>query len=77
MSPDSPGGGTVVLELAVGRAQFKAAIPEAELVVISGADHVSNLERPGELNDAVRAFCRVHPLLAARRSHAASHVGRS
>ena len=34
------------------------AIPVAELVVIPGAGHVSNLERPALFNDAVRAFCR-------------------
>ena len=41
--------------------QFQAAIPEAELVVIPHAGHVSNLERPKPFNDAVREFCRVHP----------------
>ncbi|MFF4276650.1 alpha/beta fold hydrolase [Streptomyces sp. NPDC001536] len=39
---------------------FHAAIPGAELVVIPGAGHVSNLERPQEFNQAVRAFCRAH-----------------
>ena len=43
--------------LAVAR-QFQDAIPDAELVVIPGCGHVSNLERAGEFNDAVRAFCR-------------------
>lgn len=38
--------------------QFERAIPDAELVVIPGAGHVSNLERPDEFNDAIRAFCR-------------------
>lgn len=37
-------------------AQFEAAIPDAELVVIPGAGHVSNLEQPRLFNDAVRAF---------------------
>ena len=46
--------------LSVAR-EFEAAIPGAELVVIPGAGHVSNLERPGEFNEAVRAFCRAHP----------------
>jgi pimeloyl-ACP methyl ester carboxylesterase len=46
--------------LAVAR-QFEDAIPGAELVVIPGCGHVSNLERPEEFNDAVRAFCRAHP----------------
>jgi pimeloyl-ACP methyl ester carboxylesterase len=38
--------------------QFQQAIPHAELTVLAGAGHVSNLERPNEFNDAVRAFCR-------------------
>jgi pimeloyl-ACP methyl ester carboxylesterase len=46
--------------LSVAR-QLEDAIPGAELVVIPGAGHVSNLERPGPFNDAVRAFCRAHP----------------
>jgi pimeloyl-ACP methyl ester carboxylesterase len=46
--------------LSVAR-QFEAAIPDAELVVIPGAGHVSNLERPELFNDAVRGFCRAHP----------------
>ncbi len=37
--------------------QFHEAIPEAELVVIPGAGHMSNLERPVEFNRAVREFC--------------------
>jgi pimeloyl-ACP methyl ester carboxylesterase len=41
--------------------QFEEAIPDTTLVVLSGAGHMSNLERPGEFNDAVRAFCRAHP----------------
>ena len=41
--------------------QFQDAIPHAELVVIPGAGHVSNLEQPGAFNEAVRAFCRDHP----------------
>jgi pimeloyl-ACP methyl ester carboxylesterase len=41
--------------------QFEDAIPGAELVVIPGAGHVSNLEQPGPFNDAVRKFCRDHP----------------
>jgi pimeloyl-ACP methyl ester carboxylesterase len=40
--------------------QFEEAIPDAQLVVIPGAGHVSNLERPGQLNEAVRVFCRAH-----------------
>ena len=41
--------------------EFARAIPHAELVVIPGAGHMSNLERPDEFNVAVRDFCRRHP----------------
>jgi pimeloyl-ACP methyl ester carboxylesterase len=41
--------------------QFEEAIPDTELVVIEGAGHVSNLERPQQVNAAVREFCRAHP----------------
>jgi pimeloyl-ACP methyl ester carboxylesterase len=41
--------------------QFEDAVPCATTVVIPGCGHVSNLERPAEFNDAVRAFCRAHP----------------
>jgi pimeloyl-ACP methyl ester carboxylesterase len=37
--------------------EFARAIPHAELVVIPGAGHMSNLERPAEFNAAIRAFC--------------------
>ena len=40
--------------------QFEEAIPDAKLVVIPGAGHVSNLEQPELFNDAVREFCRAH-----------------
>jgi pimeloyl-ACP methyl ester carboxylesterase len=40
--------------------EFARAIPDAELVVIPGAGHMSNLERPDEFNAAVRDFCRRH-----------------
>jgi pimeloyl-ACP methyl ester carboxylesterase len=40
--------------------QFEAAIPHTELVVIPGAGHVSNLERPDAFNEAVREFCHAH-----------------
>jgi pimeloyl-ACP methyl ester carboxylesterase len=40
--------------------QFEDAIAGAELVVIAGCGHVSNLERPQEVNEAVRRFCRAH-----------------
>jgi len=40
--------------------QFAQAIPDAKLVVIPGAGHVSNLERPDQFNEAVREFCCAH-----------------
>jgi pimeloyl-ACP methyl ester carboxylesterase len=40
--------------------QFEEAIPDAKLVVIPGAGHVSNLEQPELFNDAVRDFGRAH-----------------
>jgi pimeloyl-ACP methyl ester carboxylesterase len=46
--------------------QFEQAIPHAELVVIPGCGHVSNLERPEEFNAAVRRFCGEHPPLSRR-----------
>ena len=46
--------------LSVAR-QFDDAIPDAKLVVIPEAGHLSNLERPERFNDAVREFCRAHP----------------
>lgn len=42
--------------------QFQEAIAGAELVVIEGAGHLSHLERPEQVNDAVRRFCRAHPV---------------
>ncbi len=41
--------------------QFQREIPDTELVVIPGAGHVSNLERPAQFNAAVRRFCRAQP----------------
>jgi pimeloyl-ACP methyl ester carboxylesterase len=41
--------------------QFEEAIPDSTLVVIEGAGHMSHLERPERVNDAVRDFCRAHP----------------
>lgn len=38
--------------------QFAEAIEDAELVVIGGAGHMSNLEQPELVNDAIREFCR-------------------
>ena len=46
--------------LSVAR-QFEATITQSELVVIPGAGHVCQLERPEQLNVAVREFCRAHP----------------
>jgi pimeloyl-ACP methyl ester carboxylesterase len=46
--------------LSVAR-QFEEAIPHAQLVVIPGAGHCSNLERPEAFNDAVREFLRGLP----------------
>lgn len=40
--------------------QFQEAIPDTELFVIKGAGHMSNLERPEQVNDVVREFCRTH-----------------
>lgn len=41
--------------------QFDEAIPDTELVVIEDAGHVSNLDQPEQVNQAVRSFCRRHP----------------
>ena len=41
--------------------QFEREIPDAKLVVIPRAGHVSNLEQPERVNQAVREFCRGHP----------------
>jgi pimeloyl-ACP methyl ester carboxylesterase len=41
--------------------QFEEAISDTTLVVIPGAGHVSNLERPEQFNETVREFCRAHP----------------
>ncbi|MEV0893610.1 alpha/beta hydrolase [Promicromonospora sp. MEB111] len=46
--------------------RFEAAIPDATLVVVEGTGHMSNLERPEPVNDAVRGFCRTHPPGAKR-----------
>ena len=42
--------------------QFHDAIPGAELVTIPRAGHMSNLEQPALFRQAVRDFCRAHPL---------------
>src|SRR4051794_35815573 len=41
--------------------QFEEAIPDATLVVIPGAGHMCQLERPEQVNAAIRDFCRAHP----------------
>lgn len=41
--------------------QFLEAIADTALVVIEGAGHLSNLEQPERVNDAVRQFCQAHP----------------
>jgi pimeloyl-ACP methyl ester carboxylesterase len=38
--------------------QFRDAIPNAELAIITSAGHVSNMEQPGEFNAQVRRFCQ-------------------
>ena len=40
---------------------MRAAIPRADLVVVPGAGHVVNLERPDEFSAAVRRFCLAQP----------------
>lgn len=46
--------------LIVARA-FEEAIPDTTLVTIEGAGHMSILEQPERVNEAVRTFCRAHP----------------
>ncbi len=41
--------------------QFQETIPDTKLHIIDGAGHMSNLERPQLVNEAVRTFCRAHP----------------
>ena len=41
--------------------QFEKAIPDTQLVVLEGAGHMTILERPEHLNEAVRNFCLAHP----------------
>jgi pimeloyl-ACP methyl ester carboxylesterase len=40
--------------------QFEQEIDDAQLVVLAGAGHISNLERPEQFNATVREFCRAH-----------------
>jgi pimeloyl-ACP methyl ester carboxylesterase len=47
--------------------RFEQAIPDATLVVIPGAGHVSNLEQPEQFNQAVREFCRARAAPPGRR----------
>jgi pimeloyl-ACP methyl ester carboxylesterase len=49
--------------------QFQEAIPDAELVVIPDCGHVSNLEQPEQLNQALRGFCRARAPTAAATRH--------
>ena len=41
--------------------QLEQSIPGARLVVIARAGHLSIVERPDRVNDALREFCRAHP----------------
>jgi pimeloyl-ACP methyl ester carboxylesterase len=41
--------------------QFADAVPGAQLVLLAGAGHVSNLEQPRPFTNALRSFCRGHP----------------
>jgi pimeloyl-ACP methyl ester carboxylesterase len=45
--------------LSVAR-EFDQQIPDTTLVVIPNAGHVSNLEQPDRVNEAIRDFCRAH-----------------
>lgn len=49
-----------IVPLAVGRATA-AAIPDAELVVISGAGHVPTVTRPGAVVEAITEWAARHP----------------
>ena len=40
--------------------QFERAIPASKLVVIPDCGHVSNLEQPEAVTEAVRVFCHAH-----------------
>ncbi len=40
--------------------QFRRTIPDTTLVVIPGAGHACQLERPEQFNRALREFCRAH-----------------
>jgi pimeloyl-ACP methyl ester carboxylesterase len=47
--------------------QFEEAISGAKLVVIPGSAHACNLERPDQVNAAVREFCRANARRPAQR----------
>jgi pimeloyl-ACP methyl ester carboxylesterase len=55
--------------------QFQAAIPETELVLIAGAGHVCHLERPEQVNEAMRRFCRAHPVQAQMEGDGGEPLG--
>ena len=40
--------------------EFQREIPNAKLVLIPAAGHVSNLDQPNLFNEAIRDFCRAH-----------------
>ncbi len=40
--------------------QFEDAIPATKLVLIPHCGHVSNIEEPVRVNEALRVFCRAH-----------------
>jgi 3-oxoadipate enol-lactonase len=43
-----------------------ALIPDAQFLVIEGAGHLANVEKPAEFNAALRAFLAVHRRRALR-----------
>ena len=45
--------------------QFEMAIEGAQVVILPGAGHLSNLEQPERFTDAVRVFCHEHADAAA------------
>jgi pimeloyl-ACP methyl ester carboxylesterase len=55
--------------------QFADAIPNAELKVIPDAGHIANLEQPAAFNDAVRDFCRRHPVTSPASTRSAGRPG--
>ena len=59
--PCCSGASTTPARRSPSRERMRDAIPGAELVVIPGCGHVSNLEQPDRFNAAVREFCRRVP----------------